>query len=353
MADASGANSFAPVNLLFARTGGQKHDSKASTTDSNQSQGQNNKSPQQVRPYLRPYKVEVLSSENTWNSTSAEDVEPGQIFKIESGGFVPADAVVLNSASPEVYVQTPQFDGNKALRVKTAFRSQSLKTAFNKLGNGPKANVPTTAPSASPPPLSTPLAISASGGVIGVGATNPLAQECRRLMGLNINSQQQQSLATMKAMGFREYSSRKALEQSGWNTELAVAYAAANVADLDMLEMTAVSLESAFLTESKLMAQPSPSPPPSSSSGNASATATTTKGDLKSLLKSLQSDVRLFNITNTPSKKIEETGVMADEHSVSVDNVVASHSRLILTEWIVALAVFTKDKTKERRFGIQ
>eukprot|EP00467_Chlorarachnion_reptans_P018799 CAMPEP_0114497038 /NCGR_PEP_ID=MMETSP0109-20121206/6096_1 /TAXON_ID=29199 /ORGANISM="Chlorarachnion reptans, Strain CCCM449" /LENGTH=623 /DNA_ID=CAMNT_0001674363 /DNA_START=77 /DNA_END=1948 /DNA_ORIENTATION=+ len=281
-----------------------------------------------TRPYLDPKAtVDVLTYRNTWEKINSGRVVRGHVCKVSAGGFVPADAIILESAQSEVYVQTPQFDGDKSLKIKMAFRDPSF-TVQKGMGSG-SVEVKGEATGKRDPGGED----KKGSGMIYIPPNDnsgayALANECKRLAELPLTQQQCQDLNVMKMMGFGEYTSRKSLEQSGWNPELAVGYASSNVESLQLLETTGASLGHNVGVKAMDIDGAQPRENPS-----------------RNILDSYRSELSKIECLE-PVEDLSKTAINYAGKCVPMDNFVPCHSRLILTEWITILAVFTGQNTK-------
>lgn len=133
------------------------------------------------------------------------------------------------------------------------------------------------------------------------------------------------------------------IEQSGWNTELAVGYASSNVESLQLLETTGASL-------TINTAQQVPAVDTNEARFN------TLNSEISKFECLEPSDdlkkVSIFVIHGTIGSfdTVLQTFVQFRGKPVPIDNFVPCHSRLILTEWITILVMFTGKSTKVSKY---
>lgn len=80
---------------------------------------------------LNARKAKILQPDATFRDTKWKDIRVGDVVRMESDDFIPADIVLLTSSEPEgfCYIETSNLDGETNLKIKQASPQTAELTA--------------------------------------------------------------------------------------------------------------------------------------------------------------------------------------------------------------------------------
>jgi phospholipid-transporting ATPase len=62
---------------------------------------------------LNARKAKILTSQSTFQDTKWKNIQVGDVVRVESNDFIPADMILISSSEPEglCYIETSNLDG--------------------------------------------------------------------------------------------------------------------------------------------------------------------------------------------------------------------------------------------------